>query len=264
MTTPSPSIPSKVFVVPYRDRSANRAEFLHRMKNIILVDETEPYEIYFAHQCDTRPFNRGGMKNIGFLAIKSKYPQNYKAMTFIFHDVDTYPAKKGLIDYTTTPGVVKHYYGFTYALGGIFAIKGADFENSGGFPNSWGWGLEDNIMQERCIAAGLTIDRSIFYPITDTVNILRPFDGWTRTISQRDVAIYKWEKPDGMKDIRNLNFVFSQGKNLPDVFLINISAFDCMLNANDSIYHYKDIRTMGNKIKAKTNFKGRVWTMLRN
>lgn len=254
-------IPSKVFIVPYRDRKENRKEFLHRMINIILVDETEPYEIYFAHQCDNRPFNRGAMKNIGFLAIKSKYPQNYKDMTLIFHDVDTYPATKGLLDYTTTPGVVKHFYGFTYALGGIFAIKGADFEKTGGFPNFWGWGLEDNLIQRRCITAGLVIDRSNFYPITDKVNIIRPFDGFIKLVSQRDSAIYKWETPDGFKDIRNLNFVFDQGKTLLNVFLINISSFDCMIQHDDTEYISYDIRKRGNKINLMSNYKRRVWSM---
>ena len=105
---------------------------------ILLEDITEPYEIYFAHQCDNRPFNRGAMKNLGFIAIKNKYPNHYKDITFIFNDVDTFPGEKGMIDYITTPGIVKHYYGFNFALGGIFSICGADFEKAKGFPNFWG------------------------------------------------------------------------------------------------------------------------------
>ena len=254
-------IPTKVFVVPYRDRKANRAEFLHRMTTDILVDETEPYEIYFAHQCDSRPFNRGAMKNIGFLAIRSKYPNDYKNMTFIFHDVDTYPAKKGLIDYTTTTGVVKHYYGFKYALGGIFAIKGLDFEKSGGFPNFWGWGLEDNVMQDRCIAAGLEIDRSIFYPIYDKVNILRPFDGYIKIMSNRDVLIYRHEYIENFNDIKNLKYVFEQGKNLLNVFMLNISSFDTTMSPNDTTYREYDIRKENNRVKAQRGYFRKVWDM---
>lgn len=254
-------IPTKVFIVPYRDRKANRAEFLHRMTTELLVDETEPYEIYFAHQCDSRPFNRGAMKNIGFLAIRTKYPNDYKNMTFIFHDVDTYPAKKGLIDYTTRPGVVKHYYGFTYALGGIFAIKGLDFEKSGGFPNFWGWGLEDNTIQKRCLAVGLEIDRSIFYPISDTVNIIRPYDGYIRIMSNRDVLIYRHEYIDNFNDIRNLKYLFDQGKTLNNVFMLNISSFDCIMDSNDTVYSEYDVRKENNKVHAKKGYFRKVWSM---
>ena len=255
------SIPVKVFIVPYRDRAANLTEFLHRMLTIILVDETEPYEIYFAHQYDQRPFNRGAMKNVGFLAVKSKYPQYYKNMTFIFHDVDTYPAQKGLIDYTTTAGTVKHYYGFNHALGGIFAIKGDDFEKSKGFPNFWGWGLEDNIIYDRCVAVGLTIDRSIFYTITDHVNIIRPFDGFIRLVSNRDAAIYKYETPDTLRDIKNHTFTFVQNKEFKPVFLININKFECGMTPEDTSFRSYDIRKEKNKIKIYGNFKRKIWSM---
>jgi hypothetical protein len=161
-------IPSRVFIIPYRDRPTQKNEFLSKIKNL-LEDSAEslPYEIYFAHQCDKRPFNRGAMKNIGFLAIRKKYPNNYKNITFIFHDVDTWPTEKGLIDYDTSVGTIKHYYGYKFALGGIFAIKGIDFERSLGFPNFWGWGLEDNAINDKCKKLNIKIDRTIFYEIND-------------------------------------------------------------------------------------------------
>ena len=95
-------VPNKIFIVPYRHREKQKAEFLKHMREKILVDEpTGSYEIYFAQQCDERPFNRGAMKNIGFIAMKYKYPADYKQITFIFHDVDTMPLEKTLIDYAS-------------------------------------------------------------------------------------------------------------------------------------------------------------------
>ena len=88
-------VPKKVFIVPYRNRIQHKF-FFSKYMQFILEGETD-YEIYFSHQCDARSFNRGATKNIGFLAMKQKYPNHYKDITFIFNDVDTMPYKKNLI-----------------------------------------------------------------------------------------------------------------------------------------------------------------------
>ena len=89
------------------------------------------HEIFFVHQKDNRNFNRGGMKNIGFIYVKRKY-RNWKNITLIFHDIDYLPHKK-FFTYETTLGSVKHFYGFKFCLGGIWAIKGEDFEKTNYF-----------------------------------------------------------------------------------------------------------------------------------
>jgi hypothetical protein len=248
-------MPSKIFIVPYRDRPADKARFLEVMPKL-LVGETDPYEIYFAHQYDARPFNRGAMKNIGFLAMKAKYPATYKDITFIFHDVDTYPVEPGLIDYTTTAGVVKHYYGYKFALGGIFAIKGADFEKCQGFPNFWGWGLEDNTIQDRCLAAGLKIDRSCFYDINDR-RIVRSFDGFKRIISKRDSLVYKHETPDNLYSLTKVSWLAITGE------FIHITYFEGSMKPQDQIYQPIDIRHTTKLIVPKSYEFRRGWKMFK-
>ena len=247
------SIPNRVFIVPYRNRPAQKIEFSRRI-NSFLEDEasTSPFEIYFAHQTDDRPFNRGAMKNIGFLAMKNKYPHDYKNITFIFHDVDTWPCEKGLIDYNTTPGVVKHFYGVKFALGGMFAIKGVDFEKSQGFPNFWGWGLEDNVIQKRCLDIGLIIDRSNFFDMKDP-KILRANDGLIRCVGKRDATVYKFETPDSITAIGNLTYTFQND-------YINVSNFTCGAKHTDQEYYNYDIRG-GNKVKTHPATFRRSWSM---
>jgi len=246
-------VPKKIFIVPYRNRENQKAEFLKHMKEKILLNEIAgTYEIYFAQQCDERPFNRGAMKNIGFIAMANKYPRDYKWITFIFHDVDTMPAEPGLIDYETQPGVVKHFYGYEFALGGMFAIKGGDFERTLGFPNFWGWGLEDNMIQERCLKIGLKIDRSQFYYMRD-LRIIRAFDGFERLISKRDTVVYKHETPDNYKDLRNVKWQIV-GE------YINIVNFDCNMDPASQEYTTHDIRK-GNKLVVSSGYNRRVWKL---
>ena len=229
-TNDKPTIPKRVFIVPYRNRIQHKF-FFSKYMSFILEDKKD-YEIYFSHQCDARTFNRGAIKNIGFIAIKNKYPDHYKNITFIFNDIDIIPFHK-IFDYETTVGTVKHYYGFKYALGGIVVMKGADFEKINGFPCYWGWGMEDNALQKRCEKHRLIIDRSNFYEIGKP-QILQLFDGISRIISKKD----PWRSEndngiDGLQTISRLNYTID---NISD-------------NPNDNIYNLNDPRFLYINIK---------------
>ena len=247
--------PKRVFVVPYRDRIQQKFFFCKQME-FILEGQTD-YEILFVHQCDARNFNRGAMKNIGFLAIKEKYPDSYKDISFIFNDVDTLPFHK-LFDYETTEGVVKHYYGFETALGGIVVLKGSDFELMNGYPNYWGWGMEDACLQKRCLAYGLKIDRSNFYTI-GSPEILQLFDGVSRLVSRRDPQRMKTDNgQDGLRTIHKLLFTLDgESLNPADnkyvvendkIFVVNVSSFMTMVRFETDQYHEYDLREPTSKV----------------
>lgn len=202
-------IPKIIFIVPYRDRVEHKHFFQRQIK--YLMEDYDPtyYEVYFVHQKDTRSFNRGAMKNIGFLAMRDKYPDDYKNISFVFHDVDTLPYIKNLLNYETEHGIVKHYYGFEFALGGIFSIKGQDFENVGGFPNFWAWGGEDNVIQKRVLNKKMVIDRSVFFKIGNR-NILQFADGFLKLINRDELAtIEQDDSYEYYNTIKNLKYKFN-------------------------------------------------------
>ena len=199
MSTESTKVPKRVFIVPYRNRVQHKFFFSKYMS--FILEDSDDYEIFFSHQCDARTFNRGATKNIGFMAVRDKYPNDYKNITFIFNDIDTIPFTK-IFDYETTQGIVKHYYGYKYALGGIVVIKGVDFEKMNGYPCFWGWGMEDNCLQKRCAAFNIKIDRSTFYSI-GSPQILQLFDGISRIISKKDP--WRMEHDNGIDGIKSIS-----------------------------------------------------------
>jgi hypothetical protein len=216
--------PKLIFLIPYRNRKSQKTHFSIYMKYILEDMDKDEYEIYFSHQCDNKPFNRGAMKNIGFIAMKNKYPLDYKNITFVFNDIDTIPAIKNSLNYYTENNIVKHFYGFEFTLGGIFSIKGADFEKCGGFPNFWGWGFEDKCIQERVIANNIIISRDNFFPIGHE-SIIHIMDDPVKLISRRDC----WridENADKYNDIHNLEYTIDDN-------MINVKNFLCKYN----VYH---------------------------
>ena len=249
------NVPKRIFIVPYRNRVHHKFFFSKYMS--FILEDKDDYEIYFSHQCDARTFNRGAVKNIGFIAARNKYPQHYKDITFIFNDVDTIPFHK-IFDYETTPGIVKHYYGFKYALGGIVVMKGSDFEKTNGFPCFWGWGMEDNTLQKRCEAVGLKIDRSVFYNI-GSPEILQLFDGISRIISKKDP--WRGENDngvDGLRTISQLKYTLDEKSenpndnifsvNNPKIRIINISTFLTYIPFGSEEYYNYDLREPRRKI----------------
>ena len=204
-------IPKLVFIVPYRDREQQQIFFHNHMTNNILADiPKEDYKIWYIHQTDKREFNRGGLKNIGFLIVKTEYPNDYKNITLVFNDIDTMPLNKNYLNYDTQEGNIKHFYGHLFALGGIVSIKAGDFEKINGFPNLWGWGYEDNLLQYRVLRYGgskMIIDRSQFHKILDH-NILQLKDGIERTVNRGEFDKYIENTQEGINDIFNLKYVY--------------------------------------------------------
>src|SRR5210317_859966 len=85
------SIPKLVFIVPYRDKYAEKDFYMAQMLKVLEDYPDTYYKIYYIHQNDNRQFNRGAMKNIGFLILKNKYPSYYKDITLVFNDIDVMP-----------------------------------------------------------------------------------------------------------------------------------------------------------------------------
>ena len=230
-----------IIIVPYRDREQHKFYFLRHMEYIL---EDYDYEILFVHQKDNRPFNRGAMKNIGFLYCKEKY-YNYKDITFVFHDIDTLPYKKNLLDYNTEKNVIKHFYGFTFCLGGIFSIKGEDFEKTNGFPSYWTWGYEDNVIYRRALIKNIIVNRDNFYTIGN-MNILHFVDGLNRLITKGRPTIKNIEEVrDGLDTLQNIKYEINDN-------MLDVTTFVCSFNINHNVVKLNILQQPKPTIKPNT------------
>jgi hypothetical protein len=210
-----------IFIVPYRAREQQKQFFDVYTKYLLEDTDSSTYEIVFAHQKNDLPFNRGAMKNIGFLYAKNKYPY-YKDIVFVFNDIDTLPHKKGLLDYSLKPNEIKHYYGFKHCLSSIFAIRGDDFERINGFPSFWNWGWEDTVIYDRAVAGNIRINRNQYYDFGDS-SILQLIDGIKKEIPLKISNLYKNSIIlDGLSTLKNI--VYEKND------LLDITSFECGFN----------------------------------
>jgi len=227
---PANAIPKLVFIVPYRDREAHYKIFSSTMKSAL--EKWRPYKILYVHQKDNRSFNRGAMKNIGFLVIKKMYPLDYRNITLVFNDIDTMPSSGVELNYDTQPGNIKHFYGFDYTLGGIVSIKGGDFERLNGFPNFWAWGFEDNLLQMRANKLDIKIDRSEFYKIRDP-KIIQLTDSLIREVNSEEYDRFLKNTSEGISSITDLDYTVDNNTGFIDVLNFNTTVNENLQKRTD-------------------------------
>ncbi len=241
-------IPKYIFIIPYRKREEHLFFFKKYMKYNLEDYKEHEYEIIFVHQKNNLSFNRGAMKNMGFIYVKEKYPEFYNSIILIFNDIDTVPYKKGLIDYNVEFGNINHYYGYTFALGGIFSIRAGDFEKLNGFPNYWGWGFEDNVLNKRAIEHKININRSNFYPI-QSMQILHFFDNYKKKINTNILNKHtnkNYKEKDGLSFLKNYKYEIDKNNQM-----IHVLEFKTLYSSKFK-FDYHNILN-GHKIKVRQN-----------
>jgi hypothetical protein len=249
-------IPKVVFIVPYRNRENHLNLFCRQMEYILEETSIQSHQILIIEQKDNRDFNRGAMKNIGFLLVREKYPDDYHNITLVFNDIDTMPFVKNTFPYQTIHGNVKHFYGFQFALGGIVSITGKDYETIGGFPNFWAWGFEDNELQNRVMKHKLKIDRSTFYNILDE-NVIHLQHGYTRGVNIQEKKRYVNQTTDGFSHIRSLEYTVEKGfNNNARIQKVHVNRFDTpFMPTTKTMQHELSKGTPFKHVKRKMNMK---------
>jgi hypothetical protein len=163
------------------------------------------------------------------------------------------PLTKNFFPYETTPGTVKHFYGYKFALGGIVSINARDFETVNGYPNLWAWGFEDNMLQQRVLSTSrMTIDRSRFYQILDK-NILQLKDGVERTVNRGEFDRYLEKTTEGIDSIRSLQYQVEE-----ETGFVHVNTFETGKVFDPSKNKIHDLRSGNRPFQPIPKKKGRL------
>lgn len=138
-------------VIPYRNREDQLLQLVPALQRF-LRDKPITYSIHVVEQVhDSRLFNRGRLKNIGFDLIR--HHTDYVC----FHDVDMLPEKSHYgfpFQPTHVASKVTQYQSQTpyqSYFGGVILFSKNDFIAVNGYSNEyWGWGGEDDDLFWRC------------------------------------------------------------------------------------------------------------------
>jgi len=157
------------FIIPYRNRKEHLNEFILRFTEM-LKDKDIDAQFYIIHQITIGEFNRGALKNIGFLEACKTRPDGL----FIFHDVDTYPTYWGSIPYTANKGEFRRpvMNSSPNNLGLICCCWKNEFEKTNGFANYWGWGSEDGALYYRAKRLRIPINENNIINYRDTKYVI--------------------------------------------------------------------------------------------
>lgn len=151
-----------IIVIPYRKRQSHLLYFIKNSAPL-LKKNIPNLEILIVEQDNKFKFNRGKLLNIGFHYYDYKLYNN--TYNYIFHDVDINPIHKSIIKKYKDPvknGLIQGIYNNSYSLGGVFKFNAYTFRKTNGYPNNfWGWGYEDDCLQQRAKIVNVNIRKMI-------------------------------------------------------------------------------------------------------
>ena len=198
-------------IVPYRDRAEHLDQFVLHVCGYFARDKVDrhiDYQVIIVEQSIGKLFNRGMLKNIGFLMCESD--TNYMC----FHDIDYLPiwtdyswvdrptpiawygAEYQPIDpFKDKSGYVAH--DLDVYFGGVVLVPNNDFRRVNGYANDyWGWGCEDTDLRYRFKTAGVELGRrkGTFKPL-EHVNEGYHIDGTPSPIAivNRNLLESRWK-----------------------------------------------------------------------
>jgi hypothetical protein len=243
---------SVAIIVPYRDlhpsqqRAAHLKQFVPHMHQFFAKLQRKGlvsgYHVYIVDQSsDGRKFNRGKLLNIGFdMAVKS----GRKHDVFVFHDVDLLPSPELGRWYAKMPTKPIHiarvwdrYSNNPKYFGGVVSFSKSDFRRINGYPNTfWGWGGEDDELQNRLERNGIKFESPDKGSLQDLeemnldekLSFLRQNKSWK--------CMVKWEaldehqatwKENGMADLK---YKVISNKLMDDTKNASFVNVDVMLN----------------------------------
>ena len=205
-------------VVPYRDREEHLRDFLPHLLDYMDCREIS-YHIVIAEQEKGLPFNRGAMKNIGFL---QGGPSDYTC----FHDVDYLPLNADY-SWTDNPACLAlvgaegrpiNVEGSTRRIqlksasffGGAVLMADALFRQVDGYSNDyWGWGFEDTDLARRFDTAGVSCIRrpGVFCPLShesyghDADGVMNADAALNRLVYMRKWRAGRLDEADGLSTL---------------------------------------------------------------
>jgi predicted glycosyltransferase involved in capsule biosynthesis len=136
------------------------------MRELLPSSMFQPFQphIFLVEQCDSQPFNRGKLLNVGVVEALQSAEFDY----FAFHDIDMLPLS-GAVDYSFPPQprhlatcVQQFQWQMPYPdyFGGVTLVNTVQFIEANGYPNRyWGWGGEDDEFYRRLAMLKLTVQR---------------------------------------------------------------------------------------------------------
>lgn len=183
-------------VVPYRDREAHLRRFVPAIAAWFAgLDTPIDYRVTIVEQDEGLPFNRGALKNIGFLLgertsdytclhdvdylpLDADYSWAGVPTPILWYGAERRPVAPGISDRTVTTDLDS-------SMGGVLLMPNAVMRQVDGYSNAyWGWGFEDFDFSLRIRARRIPTDRrkGRFEPL-DHVN-----DGFTPDAAPSAIA----------------------------------------------------------------------------